>query len=488
VQAHFLCALPHLSALLRRLAPELATAGHTPPPTAWLSVLPRVINTAITLLCSDGVANADSATISLCHTHRLLLALAQHYDLWGSAATAVQRFAVDVAARTKEGCPNLGWLLPLLGLAPKFSLRKLLPAVLSESRDRAILWLCREAPHAAAALQRSSPAKDTALVSAAWRAGRVSLRLLMFHSLFLSCVACPPGRRLDAVMHGYDLLYGLPSNRACDRMRAGVERILAVDDLAGAYEVLGLVYPGDTWLTAALRKAWATSLRKGYHTRRMDFFKVQGSGVSKILLKGSQYSAPPTLRRIVVTDHWRWACEHVVYLDASCVAVRATLAPDGSCAVQREVVDEVDFRNLRSSKTRMRGAMRHSGDIIDHREKAGRHTMHIDLSGVGLKVDELYFLGSAWGFALAQVQQPLITVADPDTGMELCSYSLDDIGRQARATDSAIVMCRVFRGHGRCHVQALGSTGPGDLTRRGCGALMDKLMRAAAAAPTDAAS
>ena len=52
-QAHFERALPHLEGLLRTLSP--GPTGRRPPPTAWLEVLPTVMNTAITLLCSEGI-------------------------------------------------------------------------------------------------------------------------------------------------------------------------------------------------------------------------------------------------------------------------------------------------------------------------------------------------------------------------------------------------------------------------------------------------
>ena len=463
-QAHFERALPHLHAILRQLAPT--SGNQTPPPTAWLTVLPRIMNTAITLLCSEGVVNGDAATVALCHVHRLMLALTQHYNLWAVAEGRVRSFLTDSSSRTKSGCPSLGWLLPLLCLTPKFTVRQVLPVVLKEARDRSVLWLCKEFPAAAKSLQAALPERDATLLANAWAAGRVSQRLIMFHALFISTVACPAGRSLEAVMHGYDLLLGMPSNRVCDRMRVGAARMMSVGNHAASFAALGLVYPGDAWQTAELRKAWLASLRKGYHKKGMDFTKVQRSGVSKILLKGAQYSAPPTLSKITVTDHWRWA-SRMRYFDASCVAVRTSVAADGTGAVEREIVDEVNFSSCRSMRTRVRGAMTHSGDMMTWSENAGHHTMSINLAGLGFGIDELYFIGSVYcGGVLRDILQPFVSIADPDTGMQLCGYSMENDGASARERHSAVVMCRVFRGNGRWHVQALGETGQGDLANR----------------------
>lgn len=205
--------------------------------------------------------------------------------------------------------------------------------------------------------------------------------------------------------------------------------------------------------------------------------QVHCSGVSRIMLKGAQYTAPPTLSKIRVTDHWRWSASDTVYLDASCVAVRTKPASGSQGAITREVVGEVSYTSTSSHFTRVYGAMRHSGDIMDFRERAGKHTMDIDLAGLGLGIDELFFLASIFhGKPLRSVQQPLISIEDPDTGMELCSFCMNNVRAGAPISDTAIVMCRVFRGHGRWHVQALGETGPGDLSRQG--ALRRTMLRA----------
>jgi hypothetical protein len=48
--------------------------------------------------------------------------------------------------RTKEACPNLGWLIPLLGLSPRHSWRAFAPLLIDESFDRNVLWICKHDP------------------------------------------------------------------------------------------------------------------------------------------------------------------------------------------------------------------------------------------------------------------------------------------------------------------------------------------------------
>lgn len=102
----------------------------------------------------------------------------------------------------------------------------------------------------------------------------------------------------------------------------------------------------------------------------MDFSRIQASGVSKLLLKGQQYSAPPNMNRIHVLDKWRFA-GYTPFLDATMFL----LAKGG------RIIDTVDFSHTRSIGTSVVGAVSHSGDMMD--ESSSTHTIDVQLSNLG---------------------------------------------------------------------------------------------------------
>jgi hypothetical protein len=91
---HFQRALPHLPPLLSLLAPDAAVAkGRShPSPETWLDVLPKIMNTCVVLLCDKGHAASQRALLTYAYLHRLLLAVAEHYNLWGAAAARISAF------------------------------------------------------------------------------------------------------------------------------------------------------------------------------------------------------------------------------------------------------------------------------------------------------------------------------------------------------------------------------------------------------------
>jgi stress response protein SCP2 len=66
------------------------------------------------------------------------------------------------------------------------------------------------------------------------------------------------------------------------------------------------------------------------------------------------------------------------------------------------------------------------------------------------------------------IKQPYVSVTDPATGMELCSYAMDTVSKAERVAHTSIVMCRVYRTPGRqWAVQAVGRLGQGKATNTG---------------------
>ena len=105
----------------------------------------------------------------------------------------------------------------------------------------------------------------------------------------------------------------------------------------------------------------------------MDFSKIQARGVSRLLLRGEKFSAPPNMKRISIFDRWRWQGHHVEYLDASCLL----FAQDG------RFIEAVDWDDLRSRGTKMAGAVSHSGDQMDDVAQQGTHEINIKLDDLG---------------------------------------------------------------------------------------------------------
>lgn len=107
----------------------------------------------------------------------------------------------------------------------------------------------------------------------------------------------------------------------------------------------------------------------------MDFSRIQASGVSKILLKGENYTAPSHMQRIELIDRWHWTGEHIVFLDASCLLY-------GSSG---RFIEAIDWRHTHSAGTMAQAAVRHSGDILDHSQRMGTHTISVILADLGAR-------------------------------------------------------------------------------------------------------
>ena len=107
----------------------------------------------------------------------------------------------------------------------------------------------------------------------------------------------------------------------------------------------------------------------------MDFSRVQASGVSTILLKGQQYTAPPNIKGVRVTSHWHYKPGGgPKWLDVSAILCDA----DGC------VVEIVDWCWVRSRKTAEAGAVSNSGlGLDDYANNKGMQVLDIKLTGLG---------------------------------------------------------------------------------------------------------
>jgi hypothetical protein len=79
--------------------------------------------------------------------------------------------------------------------------------------------------------------------------------------------------------------------------------------------------------------------------------------------------------------------------------------------IQMQVRERIDYSHLRSNTTELKGAVVHSGDIIDQEKRMGTHTLTIHLNGLGSLVTEMVITMSSWaGANLADIINPCIEV------------------------------------------------------------------------------
>ncbi|KAK9867221.1 hypothetical protein WJX84_008701, partial [Apatococcus fuscideae] len=415
-----------LQQALKKLMPGSGSLS----PAAWVETMPKLLNTAVLLLMDKGVAASDRALTSYCMLHRLSLALVEDFKLLPAVLTRLDRFQKAPASRVKAQTPNLGWLIALLSLTPatRHSWRSLGTLVMEEQLDRQILWICQQNPQLQDALDRppdAEPRADVNLVAESFEACKLGLRLVAFHVAFLKLIARPAGTSFVQVMESYDMLYGRPPLALQRRMRDVTQRILDISDWAAFFRMIGFPMPPQETsqrMTGLLRRAWKRSLQKGYHKKGMDFSKIQARGVSRLLLRGEKFSAPPNMKRISIFDRWRWQGHHVEYLDASCLL----FAQDG------RFIEAVDWDDLRSRGTKMAGAVSHSGDQMDDVAQQGTHEINIKLDDLGAHVTQLVIVVSAYaGAMLSRIQQPFVSIQDPATKAILCKML-----RPPRETDT----------------------------------------------------
>jgi hypothetical protein len=70
------------------------------------------------------------------------------------------------------------------------------------------------------------------------------------------------------------------------------------------------------------------------------------------------------------------------------------------------------YRHTSSTKTQRRGAVHHSGDVVDEAQRCGLHTISIDLAGLGDCVAEMFITMSSWaGARLSDIEQPFVKVS-----------------------------------------------------------------------------
>jgi|TARA_B110000208_G_C11716239_1_gene411182 stress response protein SCP2 len=387
-------------------------------------------------------------------------------------------FASNPASRTKKRCPSLGEVLPLLcvatpGATPTWT--EIARGVISEVMDRGVLWAAKAcggwiANDAKRLVEGAGIDRERLQVTL--EANKISFRLIGFHVAFLHEVARPGGAAIGDFAERLDTMYGRPDVVTTGRVAAAIERVFGASTWPAKFAAMRIKCPSPEELTDKLVRAVKRSREKGYHRHGMNFTKVHSSGVSRILMRGETYTAAPNLKRIKFVDTWRWnsSYDHV-FLDASVLVFahdrRSTAG--GVVLGLGELLGVVDYQHTTSNARIGRGAITHSGDVMDDAEQRGSHTVEIDLSKLSSSVGTLLFTLSSWaGKTLLDAKQPVTTFVDAEQGVSLCSYALDDRTDGELRAKSAAHMCALRRGvggksthGGGWRVDAIGELGAG---------------------------
>lgn len=458
---HFQRGLPHIRRAILNLSSDKSDKFH---PDMVLDVLPKMMSTLTVLLCDKGIALSHRAADSFAAIHRLFLGMMEVYpQLINEVDRRIGHFLRTEQNRSKTNCPALGEILPLLSVSQKYSWFDLASAYLDESFDRNVIWIGKQHPHLANADVAKVPttpdqkwmeehdnkeermtwpskyhASCTTAPGAEWdrlflsrQPTHVSRRLLMFHVSFLRLFCFGS---LDDRANRYDQLFGRVAMPVKEQFVKRVKRIMEADSWPQFFDMIEIACPTPAALSGVLRRAVFNSLRKGYHRKGADLTRIHASGVSKILLKGESYSAPPNLKKVVFEDSWVTGNGGASFFDASVLVY-----------TDKGVLEEaIDYSHTMSQFYDEKGncAIQHSGDVIDHKKNQGTHTVHIALHALPERITRLYFVLSAWTLTLKQVVQPWVRFSDPATEMELCRYNMDP----SRGEQTAVIMCCMQRG------------------------------------------
>jgi hypothetical protein len=314
--------------------------------------------------------------------HRLLL----HYVATNANARAIVRrrlheFVHNPDSRIKSETPSLGEFIALLSVSDTYSWADVRMPFLLETFDRSILWACTKDEELAQVTPGDESRLDRHL-----KASTVTVRLIMFHAVFLRLLANGGGKQGTpalVIADRYDTFLGRPPLYIRQVWQRAVRDILKADTWPEVFRLAHIPLPSKATLLSTLENAVANSLKKGYHSPSTRFSNIHRSGVSTILLKGESYTAAPNLRRVQLCESWRFRQAHTLYLDASCMVYD----------FKGNRLGYVDYGH----RLFMRGVIRHSGDVINHERRKSHnllvyhHTIFI-LELISLLTSLLYVL------------------------------------------------------------------------------------------------
>jgi hypothetical protein len=115
-------------------------------PEFILTLLTKMMNTQVVLLCDKGISASEVALMGYCQLHRLLLAVVDHFPqlrlLIPGIRKRLEDFVHQPETRVKALTPSLGELLALLSVSDSYRWHQLSLADIKESFDLSVLWAC----------------------------------------------------------------------------------------------------------------------------------------------------------------------------------------------------------------------------------------------------------------------------------------------------------------------------------------------------------
>jgi stress response protein SCP2 len=448
---HFRRALPSIRRTIAGIAGLARSDGLAKSasfvPIMVLDVIPQAMKTLSLQIANNGVAASSRTADAYVQLHRLFVAMIQEYPSLRKEIHHRLRTFIKGGEknRCKEACPSLGDLFPLLTVCREYRYEHLVRPFFLEQIDRGALWTCRDFPQLAnTSLRVVGRGADSDVLKSNWEAQLLGNRLMLINRAVLELLR--PSSSLSQCCMRHDYLLGHATPPAKAKFVASIKRALAVDKWGDWLALAGVVMahgapPSPARLTDWLKQAIANSERRGYHKRGMNFSKVHRSGGSRLMQRGDKCELGH-LGQVELRDTWRFVgpCK---YLDASVLLFDFEGKYTGTA---------VDYNN-----TSTRG-IRHSGDVIDHMENKGTHTVKCRMRRLDRNVGSLVVVLSAFDEAtLDEILSPCVIVSDTSTGVELCRYELD-ARRSETSGCKCVVMCRLHRQtHGGAwQVEAIG--------------------------------
>eukprot|EP00026_Physarum_polycephalum_P001294 Phypoly_transcript_01295.p1 GENE.Phypoly_transcript_01295~~Phypoly_transcript_01295.p1 ORF type:complete len:1116 (+),score=191.20 Phypoly_transcript_01295:80-3427(+) len=426
---HFQKAFPDIKRVLVQLSPEYRSSGFDP--KMALSVFGKLMNTMIVLVMNEGIAASTKALNGYIAFHRLLLAFVEKYpQLMYEVNHSIEEFIRSEEGRVKSVIPSLGDWVALLSVSNKYTWRHVAKPLIAEAFDRNVLFICKENPTLATLANISdtdTPGVEWSRINESFEHSLVSIKLLLFHSYFLTCIARPAGTSLAQVADNYDRYFGHPSSKTLDSFQNAVKRIQKMKGWPDFYALAGLPCPSPTAMTQILRECVRNSKKKRYHNNFTNFRNVQASGTSVILNRGDNYVPPKDLDKVEMKLGWGYQDKDWYLLDASVFEFDS----DG-----KFIDPYIDWNH----KSNANNSITHSGDILDHEKMTVTQTIRITLHEVPQVTHFIVFSITAFKFDLSRSTLPWIRMINELTGDELCQYALEQT-----STRTAVVMCALQR-------------------------------------------
>lgn len=426
-------------------------------PSMVLDVIPQAMKTLALLLATKAESVSSIFADALVQLHRLFVALINvwpqlRYDIRDKLKCFIRG---DQHDRSKDVFPSLGDLFPLLSVCPEYTYDDLLLPYWFENLDRGVIWVFREYPELSKrSLLTLGQGKNQELLDKSFEGRKVSNRVFLVNRAILKCLLKPASFSIADTCQKNDYLLGHATPKAKKEFVKCVSQALNISSwkdmlcLSGIRMKNGML-PSPATVTDWLKKSVENSERRGYHQRGMNFSKIHKSGGSRLLRKGEGQSLG-SVSTIKLNDSWRWDTNQM-FLDATIL----------SFDWNSKHKSTLDY-----ARTQSRG-LNHSGDVMDHINCKGRHTIDIDLHRVPKCIQSLVIVLSAFDDStMEKALQPNVAVVDTDSGSELCRYELE-AKQVALKGMKNVVMCRIHRAQpgSSWTVEAIGSIGAfGDAT------------------------